>query len=228
MLTGLRGLIRGRIESGRGGQGHDDGFTLIELLVSMGIFAVILTIFMAAVAQMSKDTVRVSNTQAGQDELSRAYFQLDHSLRYAQSVNYPVLSASQNWYMEYLTTAVSNAQPPICTQYQLNSTAGTLAYRTWTDGSLATLSAWTVTASRMINSPTAGGQQPFTLIPAGGVYRNQSVQILLMTQNGNSAVQQLNTTIVAVNSSGDSRSNVAAATVPVTSLTPVCTGITEP
>jgi prepilin-type N-terminal cleavage/methylation domain-containing protein len=228
MLTDLRNLLRRRIDTESRGQEPDDGFTLIELLVSMGIFAVILTIFMAAVAQMSKDTIRVSNTQAGQDELTRAYNRLDHSLRYAEAVNYPVLSASNNWYLEYLTTATSNGQPDFCTQYQLNSTADTLAYRTWTDGTLATLSGWTVTASRMINSPIVAGQQPFTLIPAGGIYRNQSVQILLMTQNGGSAVQQLNTTIVAVNSSGDSLSNVAAATVPVTSLTPVCTGITEP
>ena len=194
----------------------------------MGIFVVILSIFMAAVTQMSKVTIRVSNTQAGQDELSRAYFSLDHSLRYADSVNYPVLSGTNNWYLEFLTTASNTGQLPLCTQYQLNSTTDTLAFRTWTDGTMSTLTGWEVVASRMVNDPTVSGQSPFTLNPAGGVFRNQSVQILLLTQNGSSAKQQLNTTIVAVNSSNDSVSNVAAATVPVTSKVPVCTGITEP
>ena len=138
------------------------------------------------------------------------------------------MSAANNWYLEFLTTASNTGQLPLCTQYQLNSTTDTLAFRTWTDGSMATLSGWTVTASRMVNDPTVVAQSPFTLNPASAVFRNQSVQILLLTKNGNSAVQQLNTTIVAVNSSNDSVSNVAAETVPVTSSVPVCTGITEP
>jgi prepilin-type N-terminal cleavage/methylation domain-containing protein len=224
MLTRIRRVVRA--EQSTADQG---GFTLIELLVSMGIFSVVLVIFMAAVSSMTKVTVRVDNTQAGQAELSRAFSRLDHSLRYADSVNYPVKSGSGNWYLEYRTSATSTAAAPVCTQYQLNSTADTLAYRTWTDGDLATVTGWNVTASRVVNKPNVAAEQPFTMTPAGGAYRHQAVGIKLLTQTSQSPpVQTLDTTIVAVNSSGDSPSNEPTSTTPVTSKHPVCTGITEP
>jgi prepilin-type N-terminal cleavage/methylation domain-containing protein len=203
---------------------NEAGFTLIELLVAMAIFAVLLAVFMAAVSQMTRVTVRVDNTQAGQAELSSAFSRLDHTLRYADSVNYPVLSATNNWYLEFRTTATQTAAAPLCTQYQLNTTTDTLAYRTWTDGNLGTLTGWNTTASRIVNTPA---QQPFTLTPAGGTYRNQSVAFLLITQNGTGKPQQLNTTIVALNSSTDSLSNAGSGS-PVTSTTPVCTGVSRP
>jgi prepilin-type N-terminal cleavage/methylation domain-containing protein len=220
MLTRMRRAVTGRPDAG-----EESGFTLIELLVAMGIFTVLLSIFMTAVAQMSHVTVRVDNTQAGQAELSRAFSKLDHTLRYADSVNFPVLSASNNWYLEFRTSATTAAASPVCTQYQLNTVNDTLAYRTWTDGNLATLTAWSVTASRIVNTTA---QQPFTLTPAGGFYRNQSVALLLITQTGTGQPQQLSTTITAVNSSADSPSNLASGATPVTSKTPVCTGISEP
>lgn len=220
MLTRMRRVVTGRPDAGQ-----DTGFTLIELLVAMSIFAVLLTVFMAAVSQMTRVTIRVDNTQAGQVELSRAFRVLDHTLRYADSVNYPVLSPGNNWYLEFRTTATDSGAAPVCTQYQLNTTNDTLAYRTWTDGNLSTLTGWQVTASRIINTTA---QQPFVLTPAGGTYRNQSVAFALITQTGTGKPQQLNTTIVAVNSSGDSPSNQASGSSPVTSKTPVCTGISEP
>jgi prepilin-type N-terminal cleavage/methylation domain-containing protein len=220
MLTRARRVLIARHD-----RSGEDGFTLIELLVAMGIFTVLLSVFMTAVAQMSRVTVRVDNTQAGQAELSRAFSKLDHTLRYADSVNYPVLSASNNWYLEFRTSATTTSASPVCTQYQLNTTNDRLAYRTWTDGNLATLTGWSVTASRIVNTTA---QQPFTLTPAGGFYRNQSVALLLITQTGAGQPQQLNTTITAVNSSADSPSNQGSGATPVTSKSPVCTGISEP
>lgn len=201
----------------------DDGMTLIELLVAMGIFGVLLSIFMAAVVQMTHVTVRVDNTQAGQAELSRAFSRLDHTLRYADSVNYPVKSGSGNWYLEYRTTASYDGGPATCTQYQLNTTAQTFAYRTWTDGDLGTVTPWSVTASRIVNSTT---EPPFTLSPAGGINRNQVVGIDLITQRGTATQQQqqLDTSIVALNSSIDSPSNQGSGS-PIASTTPVCNGI---
>jgi prepilin-type N-terminal cleavage/methylation domain-containing protein len=186
----------------------ESGYTLVELIVSMGILAILIGIFMAAVTQEYKDTVRTQAVSTASDEALRTFDRFDHTIRYAAAVNRPV-EVGTNWYLEYQTTATKNGVAPVCTQWKFDSTADTVAYRTWSEtGATVTPTPFTVTSMHVINNPTT--QQPFTFLPADGTFTNQRVQVTLMIQNVKGNGGTLSSTFTALNTSTATATNIDA------------------
>ena len=123
MLTALRRRLR---------RNDDEGFTLIELLVSMGLFTVLIGVFLSAITVMFRDTARVQAAADNSDEVRRVFFTLDKQLHYANAVNFPG-SVSGRQYIEWQTTAVKPGASASCTQWRFDPVAAQLAFRTWDD-----------------------------------------------------------------------------------------------
>jgi prepilin-type N-terminal cleavage/methylation domain-containing protein len=177
----------------------DEGYTLVELIVSMSILAVLISIFMAAMTQEYKDTVRTQAVSTAADETLRTMNRLDHTIRFASAVNRPV-EVGTNWYLEYQLTATLNGAQPLCTQWKFDSTADTLAYRTWTvTGGAVTPTPFVTTSVHVVNNPAT--QQPFTFLPADSVYTRQRIQVFLIVQNNRGNGAQIRSTFTALNTS---------------------------
>ena len=180
-------------------EGADSGYTLVELIVSMSILAFLIAIFMAAITQEYKNTVRTQAVSTSADETLRTMNRLDHTIRYAGAVNRPV-EVGTNWYLEYQTTATLNGAQPVCTQWKFDSTADTVAYRTWTvTGGAVTPTPFITTSTHVVNNPAT--QQPFTFLPADPVYTKQRVVVWLIVQNSRGNGAQIQSTFTALNTS---------------------------
>lgn len=219
-MSGVRRLLARARRSGQDPRGGDAGVTLVETLVAMGIFSVVLTIFMAAVLSMTASTSRVNNTADAGDGVRAAFLRLDRQVRYADAINQPVQSASGSWYVEFRTSQRVNAQPTQCTQWRYDPATQSLQFRTWTDGTAPAADFRTVT-TRVL--PATGSPSPFTVARADADHLNQKLTILLRAGAGAGASAgqaSMTTSFVARNSSTTSPSN--------TTGTSVCTQATRP
>ncbi len=159
---------------------NDGGMTLIELLVAMGLFTILIGVFMSGVAAMTSVTVRIQAAADSSDEVRRAYQRLDKQLRYADAVNRPGVVAGKQ-YIEFRSPAPDAASSPVCTQYRLNGSADTLEYRTWDDAAGATATSWAVVASNVMNNPAT--EPAFTFLPTDGDHNKQRVTVYLKVEN---------------------------------------------
>lgn len=195
MLTRLRRRLAGR----------DHGFTLVELLVAMGLFSLLLVMFMAGVVGMSRLTVRANNTADDADAARKAYQTLDSQVRSAAALNQAsVLGGS--WYVEMLATPGRAGAPPYCVQWRLEGATRTLAYRTYPDTTQPTPSAWHPVAFSVV-VPPATGTAPLQMLPADATHRRQRLAVHLTVQNGSTRPSQVDTVLVARNTSATTRTN---------------------
>ncbi len=174
----------------------DGGMTLIELLVAMGLFTILLGVFMSGIAAMTSVTVRSQAAADSSDEVRRAYQRLDKQLRYASAVNRPgVVNGRQ--YIEFRNPSDDVSASPTCTQYRLNGAADTLEFRTWLDEAGASASSWTVVASRVKNNPTT--EPAFVFLGTDGDHNKQRVTVYLNVENPQGDGAELRSTFVALN-----------------------------
>lgn len=207
----------------------DAGLTLTELLVSMGIFTVILTIFISGMISMTRSTVRAQDITDAGDAVRLAFQTMDKQIRYSSSINFPGVGGSGSHYVEFITTAQPDGAAPLCTQWRYDPTARTLGYRTWRDVATGSRSDWRVVAFDVRNDLTgATPDNPFTLVRANASYLRQ--QLVVSVDAGRSATggpgADIGTTFVARNSSQASPSNLDV-NLDSVSDTPVCTSHLE-
>lgn len=190
-------------------QQRDEGFSLLELIISMGIFMVVLAVFIAGMLTMTKDTVRSQDVSDASDSTRLAFQTMDKQIRYASSINFPGVGSSGSQYVEFITTAQPDGLAPMCTQWRYDPTAHTLAYRTWRDLPTGTVSSWRQVAAEVQNAmsgPTA--KPPFALQAAGGTYLRQQLTVTVQAGGtGRGIAAETATVFVARNSSGSSPSN---------------------
>lgn len=180
--------------------------TLIEMLVSMGLFTILLGIFMSGVAAMTDLTVRSRSAADSSDEVRRAYQRLDKQLRYASAVNRPGV-AGGNEYLEFQTSAVDVGTDVMCSQWKLDASADTLAFRTWPDVDGAAASSWTVVASRVVNDPSTS--PVFTYLATDEDHTKQRVAVYLDVESNQGDGAELRSTFVALNTTPTTMTNEA-------------------
>ncbi len=196
--------LRARARSVTGASERDAGMTLIEMLVAMGLFAILLGVFMSGISAMTSMTVRARAAVDSSDEVRRAYQRMDKQIRYASAVNRPGVVGG-NQYIEFITTDPSDSTAITCTQYKLNATADTLAFRTWPDVDGAAASSWVVVASRVQNNPAT--DPVFTFKATDGSHNRQRVTVYLNVETPQGDGAELRSEFVAVNTTPTTKTN---------------------
>jgi prepilin-type N-terminal cleavage/methylation domain-containing protein len=181
----------------------DSGFTLVELLVAMSLVGVLVAVFMAAVTQMTRATVRVQNVTTSSDEARRVYERFERQFRSASEVNRPVRTGT-TWYLEFRTSATGTTTAQ-CTQWRYLASAGQVQLRTWSDVSSPVAGAWVTVGSRVVNDPVT--QPPFAFAPADLTYSRQRVTLDLRASSGVPGSARVSGLVVARNSSPNSVTN---------------------
>lgn len=152
--------------------------TLVELIVAMGIFTVVIAVFMAGIVVMTKNTARAQAVADAGDEVRRVFQRLDKEVRYASAINRPGTGSSGAYYVEYLVSAVEAGDQPTCTQWRYVPSSGTLQRRSWPNAtSSVSPSAWSTLASRVRNDLAT--QKPFQFTPAGSINASQQLRVFL-------------------------------------------------
>ncbi|WP_432533516.1 PulJ/GspJ family protein [Kineococcus arenarius] len=201
--------------------GPDRGFTLVELLVAMGIFSLVLGVFMSGVLVMYRDTNRSQAVASTSDALRKTFMTMDRQVRYAEGVNYPGL-VNGNYYVEFRAPS-DGGKPATCYQWRYSVSGGTIAYRTWAaTGSAGNV--WTQTANGLLTGLTTS---PFTMHKAEVTtevdkvsYSRQRLQVRLSGARDGGA-EETSTTFVATNSGVDAPGNKSVDVAGV-SDNPVC------
>lgn len=207
--------------------------SLVELLVSMGIFMTIVSVFMAGVVIMTKNTTRAQAVGDSGDAVRKVFQRLDKDVRYAAAINRPGAGAAGTYYVEYLTTAVDTGLKPLCTQWRYTASTRKLEVRTWRTIAVPTPTAWRTMATNVRNDLTVVAQRPFEFTAAGAMFRKQQLRVYLDVSPGATGATarkgaQLDSVFVARNSSELSQSNADAAPADGLSDTPVCPGPGRP
>ena len=208
---------------------REDGLTLIELLVSMGIFTIVIAVFMAGVVSMTRSTTHSQEVTDAGNAVRRAFQTMDKQIRYASAINFPgVAPVSGNHYVEFRTESQPNGLAPLCTQWRLNVATKELQSRTWRDPG-TTRTAWVTMATNVRNKLTApGSQPPFVLKPAGGNLVRQQLAVTVVSGRGTSPIgADTSTVFVARNSSKNSLSNADLVAPVGVSDFPVCSNLLE-
>ncbi len=192
---------------------RDAGLTLTELLVSMGIFTIVLAVFMSGLLVMTRSTVRAQDVTDAGDAVRKAFQTMDKQIRYASSINRPGTGAGGAHYVEFITTDLPDGQDPLCTQWRFDPDARTLDFRTWRDVPHPVRSGWRVVATDVRNDLTGSSPElPFVLKTAGGTYTRQQLVVSFDVGRGDAGPDEtvgadVSTTFVARNSSYLSPSN---------------------
>ena len=191
---------------------REEGMTLIELIVAMGIFTLIIAIFMGGLVIMTKSTVRSQVTSDSGDALRTVLQRFDQQVRYAESINLPGEGPSGARYVEYRTKAVEAGEIPTCTQWRYLPGTGELQTRTWPDTASATLPAWRTSVTDVRDETTATlPLYPFEVQLADEVYTRQRLTVTLAVGESElSDGASVSSTYVARNSSVQSLSNADA------------------
>lgn len=194
---------------------RDEGMTLIELLVAMGIFMVVIAVFMAGVVIMTRGTVRADVTAASGDSLRNTFQRMERQVRYAESVNYPGTGTSGAQYVEFRTgAAVSSTGVAMCTQWRWVPGSGDLQFRTWRDVATPSIPAWTTVISDVLPDDASPARPyPFQVHQAIATKNEPRQRLTMRLTVGNDlagAKAVSETTFVARNSSVASVSNADA------------------
>lgn len=200
----------------------ESGTTLIEMLVAMGIFTIVVTVFMGGLVGMTQSTARSQSVSDSADAVRKAFQRMDKQVRYASAINRPGAGASGARYVEFRTTAVPAGKSPFCTQWRYDPTTAQLQVRTWDDVPSAPVSAWSTIVTSARNDLTLTDNLPFAFTPADATYTRQSLTVTLDVGYGTQAGSQMSSTFVARNSSSESLSNTDSEP-DGDSDTPVCT-----
>jgi type II secretory pathway pseudopilin PulG len=194
---------------------RDEGMTLIELIVAIGIFTLVLIVFMGGVVMMTRGTVRADVTAASGDSTRLAFQRMEREVRYAESVNYPGVGGGGRRYVEFRTgAAVSSTGYAMCTQWRWDPATGDLQSRTWRDVPTPTVPSWTTLITDVLADDAHTAQQyPFQVL-AADKSKNQPRQRLVLRLSVGSTTAEVGvaseTTFVARNSSTGSVSNADA------------------
>lgn len=180
--------------------------TLVELIVAMGIFTVVIAVFMAGLVVMTRNTARAQVTADAADSVRRVFQRLDKEVRYADAINAPGAGVSGARYVEFRTPATVSASGVVmCTQWRWVPSTSTIESRVWPDSS-ATLPGWSTVATHVVNDPAVVGY-PFQMIPASTAAKHprQTLQFsLLLESNASTGQVSTQSLLVARNSSPDS------------------------
>ncbi len=180
--------------------------TLVELIVAMGIFTVVIAVFMSGVVVMTKDTARAQSVADAGDEVRRVFQRLDKEVRYASAINMPGTGTSGAYYVEYLMTAVEAGTQPTCIQWRYVPSSGTVQRRSWANVTAGVApSAWSTLASRVRNKLPA--ERPFVFTKAGSVNTNQQLRVFLDVGPGTNKGAQLDSQFVARNTDTSTTTN---------------------
>lgn len=227
-MTAAR-TTRPRREESPAASRPDAGVTLVELLTAMGIFSVVLAVFLAGLVTMAQSTARSQDVVDAGDAVRKAFQTMDKQIRYASSVNHPGSGVSGLHYVEFVRPAPTAGQQAICTQWRYDPVARVLQARSWADQPTSPVSGWSTIVTDMRNDLTGVAPDvPFRLAPAavGGAVRQQLAVSVDVGDGpaGAGAERGADTTAVFVarNSSATSPSN-ADADLDGLSDTPVCT-----
>lgn len=167
--------------------------TLVELIVAMGIFTVIIAVFMAGVVVMTRDTARAQAVSDAGTEVQGIFQRFDRDVRYASAINLPWFGSGAgagSYYVEYLVSAVEGGTAPQCTQWRYvpgtGGKNGVLQRRSWPDGSVPSpLPAWRTEASNVRNDLTQPAQRPFQM----SVTLKQQLRVVLDVGPGPAGAQ---------------------------------------
>lgn len=195
------------------------GVTIVELLVSMGIFVMVLVVFLAAVVTMSRTAVRTQATGDSASQLRTVFQRLDKEVRYASAINPPGETAG-NFYVEYHLPATVGTGAAQCVQWRYMVSTRELQRRTWTPGVASSVTGWQTMVTDLRNDLSEASQLPFVFHRAGPVgnkvFLRQGLTVRLdagMGQAGDPGGSQLNVFMVARNSSTASEGNTGTARV---------------
>ena len=222
-MTALRRVLRRRIDESR----SDNGMTLVELIVAMGIFTVVVSVFMAGIVVMTKSTARAQAVGDSGDAALKIFQRFDKQVRYASSINGAGAGATAGtYYVEYLVSAVVANQSPVCYQWQYSTANRTLAVRSWKDVAPRTPTAWSTVATNVRNDLSNVAERPFVFTAADPINLRQQLSIHLDIGPGpaGSAARKgaaIDSNFVARNSSAGSPSNKDS-NLDGLSDTPVC------
>ena len=207
----------------------DAGLTLVELLAAMGIFTIVIVVFMGGLITMTRSTVRAQDVTDAGDAVRMAFQTMDKQIRYASAVNRPGVGPSGSHYVEFIATSLPDGQDPLCTQWRFDPTARTLAYRTWRDIPTGTPTAWRVIANDVRNDLTASPPDvPFAFDPAGSAgLTHQQLRVSVDVGRGVAGSTEVvgadvSTAFVARNSSYSSQSNSDTTPADGVSDHPIC------
>lgn len=195
----------------------EDGMTLVELIVAMGIFVIVIAVFMSGIVVMTQNTARAQAVADSGDGVRVAFQRLDKEVRYAAAINQPGFGSDGAYYVEYLTTAVAAGAPPVCTQWRVVPSTRVLQRRTWNNTTPVNASQWLTVTDNVRNDLSVSSQLPFVFTPAGVVRLNQSLRVLLDVGNGPPGPDalkgaQLDAEFVARNTDGTTPTNSASNT----------------
>jgi Prokaryotic N-terminal methylation motif len=193
---------------------RDDGITLIELVVGMGVMAIFMGLFTAAIVGLNGIAGHVESVASASGNVNAAFIRLDRMVRYASSISTPTatVNSAGNYYAEFQTT---NTGSPVCTQLQLNTTKRQLLLRTWTvtaGGQYANLSP----KFSVIANEVAPSGVPFRLNAYGTVAQEQlTISLTSAVGSGSKATTAAQLmTFTAVNSNAASTAVKTNPTLP--------------
>jgi type II secretory pathway pseudopilin PulG len=195
-------------------QQSEAGYTIIELAVAMGVFTIILAVFLNTLRIMASSTSRVFASTSVATDGRQALDILSRQLGFASAVNLPVQSG-QNWYLEFESDAVKAGADPQCTQWRYQQSTALLQYRRWSTVTLAG-SGWLTAARSVVNDPAT--QQPFTLLATDAGFKVMRVTVDLRLRSSVGTIAQTQGQFTLRNS--------LDAPVPTTST--VCTQLGRP
>lgn len=188
----------------RGEEPDDEGVSIIELVVAMLIFSVLMSVYFGALISMANTTTQAKNSVDASNALRSAFNALDHQVRYATSVNRPVMGVSGAWYVEFEVTDLPENAPNMCYQWRLDPSSNVISYRTWKEDGV-TVTAWHSVAWDVV-APGGGSPFEFGMATDDILAQKLTVNLQVVEQSGNVLAQQ-GTTFVARNSSEGSLSN---------------------
>ncbi|WP_432522477.1 PulJ/GspJ family protein [Kineococcus sp. SYSU DK006] len=203
-------------------QPADEGMTLVETLVGMLIFSICFAVFVAGLQLMVRDTNRTQQVSDATDQMRKAFQAMDLEARYAESVNAPAV-VDGAWWVEFRDPIVDGGNPR-CTQWRYAVSSGLLEERSW-DSTQPAGSTWRTLATGLSTDAallTDATRQPFTrtlATQAAGTtdeLRQQTIAVRLesprrASDGSRRAVDVLQTTFTAQNSSSQSDSNLGSA-----------------
>lgn len=186
----------------------DAGLTLPELLVSMFILTFVIGVFMTAVAQMARSTVRATVTVDAADSVRRVFQRLDKEVRYADAVNFPGLSGAGRQYVEFrVPEQAAPSGVTTCVQWRWDPSTKRVERRSW-PLTASSLPAWIPVAEDVVADPQVSGPYPFALTPASPEHPRQSLTMrLLLTSDHSAGAASTRSMFVARNSTVNSPGN---------------------